>query len=431
MMPPLSSVPLRILAGVTLSLLVVAGAGCKRSGKGTGSALAKKADPVSDLNYLEPHPIGNPPGDVPWVASLKCVDLDQDGLMDVVFCEAKECTVNWLRQLPGGRFEEHVLATGMRAPVHVEAVDFNKTGRLDLLIASMGEVFPNNDKIGTIFILENDGRQNFTPHLIIENIARVCDVQAADINGDGTLDLVVGQFGYDQGEVRWMERIGPWEFKSHIILNLSGTINVCVADFAGNGHKDIAALVSQEWEEVFLFINDGNGNFTSKVIFGSTNEDYNTSNMSLCDLNKDGRADLLFANGDGFGPSPFPGPRPWHGVQWLENLGKGAFKFHRIGDLAGAYSPVAVDLDGDGNIDVVAVSAFNEWDKPSAVSMVWFKNDGKLNFVPHILAREPIQLLTIDVADFDGKGRPSVVSGAFFASLPHDRRSRILLWKRP
>ena len=256
-------------------------------------------------------------------------------------------------------------------------------------------------------------------------------MQPGDFNGDGKIDLAVGQFGYDQGEVRWMERTGPWEFKSHILLNLSGAINVCVADFNGDGKPDIAALMSQEWEEVFLFTNEGNGRFSSKVIFGSTNEDYATSNMSLCDLNKDGKPDLLFSNGDGFGPSPVPGPRPWHGVQWLENIGGGKFKFHRVGDLGGAYSPIAVDLDGDGFMDVVAVSGLNNWDQPNPVAMMWFKNDGKCNFQPHILAYEPIQLLTVEAADMDGSGKPSLVTGAFFSTLPHNRISRILLWKRP
>ena len=84
----------------------------------------------------------------------------------------------------------------------------------------------------------------------------------------------VGQFGYDQGEIRWMRRTGPWDFESEILLNLSGAINVCIADLDGNGTLDIAALISQQWEEMHVFLNDGKGNFKSKVVWGSTNEDY-------------------------------------------------------------------------------------------------------------------------------------------------------------
>jgi hypothetical protein len=324
-----------------------------------------------------------------------------------------------------------VLADHLAAPVHAEVADMNGTGHHDILVSCMGAVFPNNDKIGSIVILENDGQQHFVPHVILADVARVTDVRPGDFNSDGRLDLVVAQFGYDQGEIRLMERIGRWEFKSRILLNLPGTINVVPADFNGDGKLDIAALVSQQYEEIFLFENTGDGTFTKKIIAGSTNEDFASSNISLCDLNRDGRPDILYTNGDGFGPSPLPGPRPWHGVQWLENTGSGNFRFHRIGDQPGSYSPVGVDLDSDGHIDVVAVSTFNSWDKPGAVSMVWYKNDGAMNFVPHILAYEPIQLLTVTAADFAGNGQQALVTGAFFFTPPYDRMSRITLWQRP
>src|SRR5690606_35839711 len=121
-----------------------------------------------------------------------------------------------------------------------------------------------------------------------------------DFNTDGKLDLAVAQFGYDQGEIRWMENLGDWQFKSHNLLNLSGAINICIADLTGDEKLDIVALVSQQWEEIYLFGNDGRGNFTNKIIFGSTNEDYGSSGISLCDVNRDGRLDVLYTNGDGF-----------------------------------------------------------------------------------------------------------------------------------
>ncbi len=402
-------------------------AACDRREPATGIGAARPAA-IAALDRYEPVPIGAAVEGKPWISHVTIVDLDRDGRPDVLACDDKALAVVWLRQVARGEYEESTLMAGLPAPVHVEAVDFDGDGDLDLLVACMGEVFPNNDKIGSVVVLENDGAQHFTKHVLLDQVARVTDVRAGDFNGDGKLDLAVAQFGYDQGEIRWMENLGGWRFKSHQLLHLSGTINVCVADMNGDGTPDITALVSQQWEEIHLFENDGRGSFTNKIIFGSTNEDYGSSGIALCDLNRDGRPDVLYTNGDGFAYAD-PGTRPWHGVQWLENRGSGFFKFHRIGNLAGAYAPTGVDLDGDGDMDVVATSGFNDWTKPDAVSVVAFINDGRENFTLHVLAHAPIQLIACAAADMDGTGRPSIVTGGFYSYPPFDRMSRITLWR--
>ena len=66
-------------------------------------------------------------------------------------------------------------------------------------------------------------------------MARVTDIQPGDFDGDGDVDLAVGQFGYDQGEIRWMENQGELRFESHQLLSLPGTIHVPVADMDGDG----------------------------------------------------------------------------------------------------------------------------------------------------------------------------------------------------
>jgi hypothetical protein len=402
-------------------------------GRGKIAAVPRPvAAPKPPAVAFTPQPIGAAIDHPPWIANVCVVDLDGDGKLDVLFCEAKDNKVCWLRQISPGVFEEKVLAENLRCPVHVEAADMNGSGHLDVLVASMGEVFPNNDRIGTVYILENDGHQNFTPHIVLENTSRVNDIRAADLNGDGKMDLVLAQFGYDQGEVSWLERTGKWEFRRHVLLELSGAINVVVADFNGDHLPDVAAQISQQWEEIYYFQNQGGGRFSTNRIWASTNEDYGSSGMIVADLNRDGRPDLVFSNGDGFGPAVTPGPRPWHGLQWLENVGEGNFRYHRIGNLPGAYSPVAIDLDGDGAMDVVAVSAYADWTNKNRniASLQWFRNDGHMNFEPFVLARAPKDLITLAAGDLDGTGRPSLVTGGFYIYPPYDSMGRITLWRR-
>jgi hypothetical protein len=141
---------------------------------------------------------------------------------------------------------------------------------------------------------------------------------------------------------------------------LSGPIHTIPVDFDHDGDLDIVSLVSQEWEEIWVFENNGVGQFKSHLIWGSTNEDFGCSGMRTADLDRDGDIDILFTNGDAFDYIP-PRPRPWHGVQWLENTGNFKFAYHRIGALNGASAACAADLDNDGDVDVVA-SALNFWE---------------------------------------------------------------------
>jgi hypothetical protein len=419
-----------IVSGVLLALAN----GCKPSVPSPAPAVRRASAAVEATTAFQPVPIGAPITEPPWIAHVNAVDLDRDGLLDAVACEAREDKIVWIRQTARGEWQERVLASGIavKAPVHVEPADMDGDGDTDLLISVMGYVFPNNDRIGAVTVLENDGRQQFTPRTLLQNIARVTDVRAADFNRDGRMDLAVAQFGYDQGEVRWMEQTAPWEFKSHGLLDLSGAINVGIADFNGDTWPDIVVLISQQWEEIHYFENNGAGGFTGRRIWGSTNEDYGSSGISVCDLNRDGRPDVLYTNGDGFGPSALPGPRPWHGVQWLENTGNGYFRFQRIADLPSAYSPLGVDLDQDGAMDIVATSAYADWDRknPLAVSLMWYRNDGRMQFTPHVLARTPKDLITVAAGDFDGSGKPTLVTGGFYVSAPYGRMGRVTWWRR-
>lgn len=416
-----------VLAG--LAWFAMSGAS-KPASKRSPSSAAVDAS-VLRPGFLQARAIGNlPASNQPaWITDLTIADLERDGLPDVIACDARLNRITWIRQTAPGEFAEQPIGDPVAGPAHVEAIDFDGDGDLDLLIAVMGIVPPSNERTGAVVVFENDGAQRFTAHTLVENTYRVTDVRAADFNGDGRLDLAVGQFGYFEGQVQWLENLGGWKFAEHVLLDLSGTVHAPVFDTNRDGHPDIVALVSQDWEEVWAFEGRKGGGFGSRVLYGSTNRDYGSSGMVVADVDRDDVPDLVFTNGDGFDYAT-PGSRPWHGVQWLRNDGQGNFRFRRIGDFAGAYSPVAADFDGDGDHDVLAVSAFNDWSRRDVAALVCFENDGRESFTPRVLADAPSHMVVAKAADMDNDGRLELVTGCFAFYPPLDRAARVMLWER-
>jgi ankyrin repeat protein len=294
---------------------------------------------ASATALLDPAPDRSAPQgeERPMIAHVAVADLDRDGLADVLVCDAVPQRGDLVRQAPRGTFTEQTIAP-VAAPAHVQVVDVDGDGDLDLLVAALGFLHPNNARIGAVLVLENDGRQRFTTRTLVDRVARVADARAADLDGDGDLDVGVAGFGYDDGETSWLENAGGWRFVPHVLQRLSGGINTVPADFDGDGRPDLVSLISQEWDEIWAFVNAGGGRFTPRLVWGSTNPDFGSSWLSVADLDRDGDPDLLYANGDAFEYAP-PNSRPWQGVQWLENRGQFRFELHRLVSLQGAPAP--------------------------------------------------------------------------------------------
>lgn len=379
------------------------------------------------IDFLQPMSIGYSAKDTPQISNIAVTDIDDDGLLDVIVCDDKKNAISWIRQYPAGTYSETIVADGLIAPAHVQVIDFDNDGDKDLMIAVLGALFPNDKKIGSVVVLENDGTNHFKKQVVAENIARVSDVRAGDLNGDGDMDLAVAQFGYNNGETRWIENLGKWKFQSHILQNLSGSINVIATDIDKDGDLDIVSLVSQEWEEIYCFINDGKGNFTTKLIWGSNNEDFGSSSIFISDVDKDGDEDLLYTNGDSFN-YPSPADRPWHGVQWLENKGNVNFEFHRLCHFTGVYNCRPADIDKDGDVDLFAVSAFNIWSNPDAQSFIWLENIDHMQFVKRSIANAPTHLITLELGDFNNDGLMDMVTGGMHISPPYNKMGRVTLW---
>jgi hypothetical protein len=380
---------------------------------------------------FEPTPIGLPVKtdwrERPILGHVELVDLDHDGLLDVLATDMQGCAVTWIHRT-NGVWNEAVLAS-VPTPARARLVPATNGGPTNIVVACLGAMVPTDDLIGSVVLLVNDGPSHYTPMPLVRHLARVADVQPGDFDGDGDVDFVVAAYGFiNQGEIGWLENKSGGQYEYHLITKKSGGENVLPIDLNGDGRLDFVALFAQEHEEISVFINDGQGGFQERTIFKAATPSFGSSGIVLVDLDGDGDMDILFTNGDNM-DLPTVIPRPFHGVQWLENQGNLKFAWHDIYRCYGAYCAIPADLNGDGKLDVVLTSMFNDWKNLKRASILWLENDGKQHFTPHTIATQPIHLTSAAAGDVEGLGRNDVVTCGMNAFPPFERMARVTLWK--
>ncbi len=355
------------------------------------------------------------PGEAPQLtANVRMGDLLGDGSPQVFIAEPLRGQVLWLH----GPGDLVALKEGLRQPVRTHVADVDGDGHQDLLVADIGIFFPDDRKVGRVVLLRNDGAQQFEPVVLLENVGRVTCAEAADLDGDGDLDIAVCVFGDIHGKLVWIEQREGFTFEEHVLDDRPGVIHALPFDADGDGDLDLAVSLSQDFEEVLLFRNQGGGAFSKEVLFRAPVNYYGMSGIELTDLDRDGDTDILVTNGDLF-DGDFPeGTDPYelYGVAWLENDGLGTFTYRDVARHWGAYAVRALDVDGDADLDLVLSSLQIPALFPDAPvkGLVWLENDGAQNFTVHtVQVGVASAMLTIEVGDIDNDGLPEILGGVY------------------
>ena len=368
----------------------------------------------------------------PAVSHVRLLDLDGDARLDVLGTDMRRGSVFTGAPAPTATLS---VVASIPHPAHVTRADVDGDGVQDLLVAEMGEFFPADHTKGAVIWMRGLPNGKYGAFWL-DGWPRVASVDAADFNGDGKPDLAVAAFGWRKtGQVAILEnRISnPSQpsFVTHTIDPRAGSIQLVPADLNRDGKMDFVTLLAQEHETVLAYINTGTGDFSfeRRVIYAAPHPNWGSSGFDLVDLDKDGDLDVLLTHGDSFDDGMV---KPYHGIQWLENRAGFPFVDHTIAQMPAVHRAEAADLDGDGDLDVVAAALLargSDVDERTLPALVWLEQTR-----PGVFARHTIEMgfprhATLALGDTDADGDIDIVTGNF--SLEPSVMNWIDVWTNP
>lgn len=235
-------------------------------------------------------------------------------------------------------------------------------------------------------------------------------IAVGDITGDGVQDFV-SDAGFGHDKITVFQGTGSETFTAKTTIDLTAvgvqTDSVVLGDFTNTAGKapdgkDDIAFISPTLNTVVVLPSKGNGTFGTPI---STKTSFTRISAAAGDLNNDGIADLVLGRFGGGGPDGTAGE-----YEVLIGLGNG--KFAAQPRLATDFSagldwiqrqPTLVDINGDGNLDMVANNLFAV--NGAGRGGVYFGN-GKGVFTSGAALITPINdgLNHHVVGDFDGDG---------------------------
>lgn len=360
------------------------------------------------------------------IANVQFLDLDADNRAELVATDMRAGLV--LAGPPDGPLTP---IAEIPHPSRVHQVDLDKDGDADLLVSDLGSFQPADHKNGGLAWLRRDADGRYTVVRLASGLGRVADARAADFDGDGDLDIVAAVFGWRQtGSIILFEnQTKDWAstvFVPRVLDARTGAIDVPIVDLDGNGTPDIVALLAQEHETVVALLNDGRGQFRTETVFAAPHPNWGSSGIEVVDFHRDGRLDVLLTHGDTFDDFLL---KPYHGVTLLTNAGRYPFEPRTIADLPGAHRAVAIDVDDDGDLDVVAaamVAGGGGALQDTLPAVVWLERRPDGTFARHSLALGNPFHATLAVTR-NPEGRLSIAAGAFAFGKPMD--APVYLWR--
>ena len=267
--------------------------------------------------------------------------------------------------------------------------DIDRDGDLDVILAK-GRHWPLDN-----LILRNDGKGNFTHSKLPAEADRTYSAALADLDGDGSLDLVVSNDRPDKKVIYLNDGRGVFRLAGTFGRPEWSTRYITVADLNGDGRPDIVVANRSSNPEkpvpCFVCLNDGKGGFPAELPLPTKS----ATIIVAADLDGDKKIDLFIPHRDG-GQSL---------IFWNDGTGKFPAAPASFGPKESSVrAAAAADIDGDGIADLVVGDA--------KTGLFLSRGRGGRAFAePTALGEKSGAPYSIAVRDLDRDGKPDIVVG--------------------
>jgi hypothetical protein len=170
--------------------------------------------------------------------------------------------------------------------------DFNKDGKLDVVVTASDGVTVTGSAYVNVLIGTGAGSFSADNSYLLNGQFTIWSVAVGDFNGDGSLDLALGENRSSFISVMLGNGDGTFGAAAASYAAASSPLALAIGDFNGDGKLDVATA-NYDSDSVSVLLGNGNSTFgspTSYFVGGNPNS------VAVADFDRDGTLDLAAPN---------------------------------------------------------------------------------------------------------------------------------------